>query len=143
MVARAEGYYGSVFQVSRGATQGDPLPPTISSVVVDAVVRHWAAVMVESADERSRRVQEGRHQNALFYADSGMVASLEPQWLQGAFSTIVGMFNRVFLKINIRKTAGKVCCPCQAAGTQLEAEYRIRTTRARPSYPERQRVWVQ
>ena len=47
----------------------------IPDVVVDAVVRHWVSVMVEGAEERGERGQEGRHQNALFYADDGMVAS--------------------------------------------------------------------
>ena len=31
----------------RVVTQGDPLSPTISNVVVDEVVRHWVTVMVE------------------------------------------------------------------------------------------------
>ena len=38
MVARAGGYYGTAFQGASGVTQGDPLPPTIFNVVVDAVV---------------------------------------------------------------------------------------------------------
>ena len=67
MVAKSRGYYVSDFQGFRGVTQGDPLPPTILNVVVvDAVVRHWVEVMVESADEKRRRGKEGRHQNALF-----------------------------------------------------------------------------
>ena len=43
-------------------------------MVVDAVVRHWVAVMVESAEEWGRHGQEGRHQISLFYVDCGMVA---------------------------------------------------------------------
>ena len=100
---KAGGYYGLEFQGSRGVTQGDPLSPTMFNVVVDAVVRHWVAVMVECAEERSGRVQEGRHQNALFYADDDMVASSDLRWLHGAFSTLVGLFNRVGLKTNAGK----------------------------------------
>ena len=73
MVAKTGGYYGSEFQVSRGVTQGDLLSPTIFNVVVDALVRHWVAVMVEIVDKKSGRGQEVRHQNTLFYADDGMV----------------------------------------------------------------------
>ena len=73
------GYYGSEFQGSMGVTQGDPLTPTIFNMVIDAVVQLWVAVMVESAEERSRLRQEGRHQNSLFYADDGMFASTYPR----------------------------------------------------------------
>ena len=72
MVAKAGGYYGSVFKISRGVTQGYPLYPTIFNVVVDAVVRHWVTVMAESAEERG---QEGRHQNPLFYEYDSMISS--------------------------------------------------------------------
>ena len=48
-------------------------------MLVNAVVRHWVKVMVEGVEERYKRGQEGRHQNALFYVDDGMVASLDPQ----------------------------------------------------------------
>ena len=57
---------------------GDPLSPNILSAVMDAVVKHWVAVMVEGAEKRGERGQEGRHTNALFYADDGMVALLDP-----------------------------------------------------------------
>ena len=52
-----------------------------------------------------------------------MVASSDPQWLQGAFSTLVGMFNRVGLRTNVGKTVGMVCLQCQVAVTQSEAAY--------------------
>ena len=47
------------------------------------------------------------------------------------------------LNTNINKTVGMVFHPCQVAGTQLEAEYGIRMTRAGPSYQERQRGRIQ
>ena len=123
MVAREGGYYGTAFQRACGVTQGDPLSPTIFNVVVDAVVRHWVKVMVEGAEDRGESGKKGRHQAALFYADDGMVALSEPCWLQDAFSTLVGIFNRVGLRTNVGKTFSMVCLPCQAEGTQLEASY--------------------
>ena len=60
--------------------------------------------------------REGRHQAAFFYADNGMVASLDPAWLQGAFNALVGLFDRVGLQKNFGKTVGMVCHTCQAAG---------------------------
>ena len=98
-------------------TQVDPLSPTISNVVVDAVVRHWTKVMIEGAEEQGERGQEGRHHNALFYTDNSMVASSDPRWIQGAFSTLVSLFDRVGLRTNVRKTFEMVFRPFHAAGT--------------------------
>ena len=82
MVAGARGYYGEAFKGARGVTQGDPLSPNIFNVVVDEVVRHWVTMVLEEAEKRGERGDEGRHQAALFDADNGMVASSDPRWLQ-------------------------------------------------------------
>ena len=81
MVAKAWGYYRLDFQGFRGVTNGDTLSPTNFNVVVDAMVRNWVEVMVEGADKQSRSGKKGRHQNALFYADNGIIASSDPRWL--------------------------------------------------------------
>ena len=93
--------------------------------------------MVEGAEEQAGHGKEGRHQNALFYTDDNMVALSDPRWLQGAFSTLVGLFDSVGLRTNVGKTVGMVCRPFQAAGTQLEAAYGIRMMGEGPSYRER------
>ena len=66
MVAKVGGYYGSNFPGFWGVTQGDLLFTNIFNVVVDAVVRHWVEVMVESVDKKSGRGKEDRQQNSLF-----------------------------------------------------------------------------
>ena len=66
MVSREGGYYGAAFTGVRGVMQGDPLSPTIFSVVVDSVVRYWVLVMVEGAEEWGEHGKEGRHQIYLF-----------------------------------------------------------------------------
>ena len=136
MVSRAGGYYGTAFQRARGVTQGDPLSPTIFNVVVDAVVRNWVTMVIASAEERGERGHEGRHKAALFYADDGMVAFPDSCCLQGAFNTLVGLFDRVGLRTNVRKTVSVVCLPCQAAGNQSEAAYGIQITGEGPTYRE-------
>ena len=78
MVARAGGYYRATFKRDRGVTQGELLSSTTFNVVVDAVVQNWVEVMVEGTEERGERVQEGRNQNAIFYAEDVMVASSNP-----------------------------------------------------------------
>ena len=47
MVAVSGGYYGVALKGLVGVTQGEPLPPTIFNVVVDAVVRKWISLLEE------------------------------------------------------------------------------------------------
>ena len=128
MVARAGGYYGAYFRGERGVTQDDPLSPNIFNVVVDAVVRNWVTGVLEELESRGELGQEGRHHAALFYAGDSMVASLDPVWLKVAFNALVGLFDRVALQNNVRKTVGMVCHSCQAAGNLTTAAYRRRIT---------------
>ena len=51
---------------------------------------------------------------AVFYADDGMVGATDPKWIQGAFSSLVAIFDRVGLLTNVRKTVSMVCHPCRA-----------------------------
>ena len=81
--------------------------------------------------------KEGIHQAALFYADDGMVSSSDPRWLQGAFNTLVSLFDRVGLHKNVGNTVGMVCHPCQAAGDLSTAAYGRRVTGVVPTYRER------
>ena len=95
--------------------------------------------MVEGAEEPGGHGEEGRHKNALFYAKNGMVALSDPRWLQVSFSTLVGLFGRVILKTNVRKTFRTVYRPFQEVGAQLEAAYGRSIMGAGPLYRERQR----
>ena len=42
-------------------------------------------------------------QAAFFYVDYEIVASTDPVWLQTAFDTLTGIFDRVGLLTNVRK----------------------------------------
>ena len=53
---------------------------------------------------------------AVYYADDGMVGATDPQWLQGAFSALVAIFDRVGLRTNVGKTVSMACHPCRAGG---------------------------
>ena len=65
-----------------------------------------------------------------------MVSLLNPRWLQGTFDTLVGLFDRVGLLINVGKTVGMVCCPCQEVGNHSDVAYRIQITGVGPTYLE-------
>ena len=118
MVARAGGYFRTGFKGARGVTQGDPLSPAIFNVVEDAVVRHWFTLTVEEEETWGEQGREGRHQAALFYGDNGMVASSDLRWLQWAFNTLVGFFDRVGLHTNVCKMVSMTYRPYLTTGNQ-------------------------
>ena len=74
----------------------------------------------------------------MFYADDGMVVLSDPAWLQGAFSALVAIFDRVGLWNNFGKTVSMACHPCRAgAGNRTEAGYSRRLTGVGKTYTER------
>ena len=79
----------------------------------------------------------------MFYADDGMVALSDPAWLQGAFNALLGLFDRVGLQTNVRKTVSMVCHPCQAVGKITTAEYGRSITGEGKSYREQKRDRVE
>ena len=66
-----------------------------------------------------------------------MVTSSDPGWLKAAFSTLVGLFDKVGLQKNVGKTVGMVCHPCQAAVNLNKEVYGRRVTGVGPTYRER------
>ena len=46
-----------------------------------------------------------------------MVVSSDPAWLQGAFSALVAIFDRVGLGTNFNKTVSMACQPCRAGAS--------------------------
>ena len=80
-------------------------------------------LVVTEAETRGERGREGRHQAAILYADDGMVALSNPQWLQWAFTQLVGLFDQVGLNTNTKKTVSMTCRPCTAAGNRSEEAY--------------------
>ena len=118
-------------------TQGDPLSPTIFNVVVDAVVRHWLEGLKTAKEEKGTK--GGGPFSVVFYADDGMVGASDPEWLQGAFSALVAIFDRVDLQTNVDKTVSMACHPCRAgSGNRIAEGYRRRITGDGNSFRERQ-----
>ena len=96
--------------------------------------------LVDKAEEKGETGREGPHQSAVFYADDDMVVSSDPAWLQGVFSALVAIFDRVGLLTNVNKTVSMACQPCQAGSGNRTAEgYMRRVTGEGKSFRERQR----
>ena len=81
-------------------------------------------------------------QEAILYADDGMIASTNPGCNQTTFEMLMGTFDWVGLKTNARKTGGMGCHPCQAAGVREDEAYTRRMTGTGRSYKKRQQEWV-
>ena len=77
-----------------------------------------------------------------FYVDNRMLASTNPGWIQIAFDTLNGIFNRVGLQKNAQKTVWMVCQPCQASWVNADKAYTWQMTGEGQSYKERQRERV-
>ena len=79
----------------------------------------------------------------MFYADNGMVGASDPAWLQGAFSTLVAIFDRVGFQTNVDKTVSMACHPCRAGtGNRTTEGYRRKLTGVGDNFRERQRERV-
>ena len=64
-----------------------------------------------------------------------MVASSDPAWIQGAFSALVAIFDRLGLRTNVRKVVSMACHPFRAgAGNRTEAGYSRRLTGVGKTY---------
>ena len=111
-------------------------------MVVDVVVCHWLQIATQEAERRGERGREGQHQSALFYADDGMLASSDPRWLQWAFTQLVGLFDRVGMKTNCKKTVCMTCRPCSTPGNRSEETYGHTMTGDGPTPRERKRERV-
>ena len=102
------------------------------------MVYNWVTIVISGAEEWGESGQEGRHQADVLYVEYGMFSSSDPHWIQGAFNTLVGLFDRVSVQTNVGKTVIMVCRPYQAAGNQSEAAYGRWITGEGPTYKERQ-----
>ena len=97
MVDRAGGKYREKFQGFWGVAQGEPIPPIIFNVMVDTVMCHRISMVVGDIRRQDGWWREVLCHSIFFYADDVLIASADPVWLQGAFDTLAGLFDRVGL----------------------------------------------
>lgn len=99
------------------------LSPLLFNVLVDAVVRYWYSIVMETM-AKGDAVGD---RTSLFYADNGAIGSRDPKWLQDATQFLCDLFrNCISLKVNTKKTKVMVCFPGPIRGRLSEAGYKRR-----------------
>ena len=95
---------------------------------------HTAGTTIRECDHVRRRAEEVNAslmvKAALFYADYGLVDSIDPGWIQSAFDTLTEIFDWMGMQNNIRKNVGVVCRPCRADGVWADEAYTRQMTGA-------------
>ena len=113
VVAKQSGFYGPAFNAEQGKTQGGTAAPTRFNIIVDKVVRHWLTMAINddrtvAADGFGMQVSQ---KLAMFYADDGLTASRDHNWLQHAMDALVALFGQMGLQANVEKTQTMTCYP--------------------------------
>eukprot|EP00978_Attheya_sp_CCMP212_P003779 scaffold8023_cov54-Attheya_sp.AAC.7 len=142
IIVKASGYHGTPFQATRGVTQGDPVPPTIFNIMVDAVIRYWLSLACGKDASRDGLCYEVKEQCVLFYADDELLSARNKDWVQDSFDILIRIFERVGLRMNISKTQAMICTPGHISGGQSTSAYQWRMTGIGENYQERQRRQV-
>ena len=66
-------------------------------MVVDVVVIHWLSLVATEEASSEGLGRDIQRKVSLFYAYDGLIASMWPEWIQGAFGVLMGLFERVGL----------------------------------------------
>ena len=80
-------------------------------MLVEEVVINWYLLMEYILGGKDGCGREGRHHGYFFYMHDSLVASTDPEYMQGALNTITRLFNRVGLRTNAGKAVRMLCLP--------------------------------
>ena len=87
---------------------------------------------IQERDDGKQWTEEGSQwmtvTAALLYANNGVATSTDTGWLQLEFDLMMGLFDRVGLWTNVRKTVGIVFRNFREAGVRAETVYTRRMT---------------
>ena len=94
--------------------------------MVDAVVREWLRQALGEEAAKNGVAEMARTFIVLFYVDDGYIASRDPVFLQTCLDILVGIFERVGLFTNVKKTKAMTCLPGKIRYSLSEESYRKR-----------------
>jgi hypothetical protein len=96
--------------------------PTIFNLMVDAVIREWERLLLLKGIPLGKI----RELVAVFYTDDGLIAARSPKKLQTAIDLLTGLFGRVGLQTNTKKTEVMTFLPGKIRTSLSDTAYRAR-----------------
>jgi hypothetical protein len=124
LVCRASGNYSVPFQAGPGMTQGGPLSAKLFNILVDAVAWEWLRILRDENELEEEAIDMLLTTFfAIFYVDDAYLALRDPDFLQRALDVLVGLFPRVGLETNMKKTQTMICTPGRICTQLLKASY--------------------
>ena len=128
VVPKARNYFGRLFHIDRGVTQGYPVSRMIFNIVLDAVVR---AVLLEVCGPQEAHHgfgwATGKH-NIVLYVEEMLIVMRNPIWVQTTLTATLIIFERVVIQKNLGNTKAMVFTPGFLWGQQGGAAYKRRAT---------------
>jgi hypothetical protein len=117
-------------------TQDGPLSAKLFNILVDAVVRALFWLLREAGNYEEAELEELMATFfAIFYVNNAYLASRDAEFLQRALDIIIGLFKRVGLQRNTKKTQTMICTLGRIR-TQLLFESYRRMQRSRVTVAE-------
>jgi hypothetical protein len=136
IVPRQSGFYGEAFPATRGITQGGLLGPPLFNLMADKVVRYWLSHHTTEEISKNGFGTTAQHKLALFYADDGLIASTDHEWLQTALDSLTNLFRREGLATNVSKTQAMTCTPGRTQGSYSDHAYQRKYSGIGPMHVE-------
>ena len=94
-----------------GVTKGDLFFPTVFNIVLDAVVREVPMKVFGLQEEHHGMGWVSGEHTIFLYVEDGCIATRNLIWVQKTLTTVVCIFKRVVLQMNLGKKKAMVCDP--------------------------------
>ena len=122
--------------------QGRIVSPTLFNIIADNVICMWLDLMVEDQRVALGRVVENVDICLGFYADNGMVGSIDSDWLQHLMNASIGLFWCYGLVANVVNYRKMTSQPCVIRSKMSEEARERRCTRVGSPYREKLRQQI-
>ena len=112
VVTQKNGCHDTQFRATRRTTQGGLILPTLFNVLIYNVVRHWLSMTVEYDTVIHNGLGRDLGQSVgVFYLIDVIIGLQDPEWQQGAFDILIGLFFWIVLMASAPKSKTMMCQP--------------------------------